>query len=105
VWNLLFEAQVMCEHYLLYPNPWPKKKHLKRRWYAHPIFPRLLATSKSITMRTNWRIYALEFSIALSLYGVAHSMRRFEVSGDCLTLFELKYSESGHELYEITTNG
>ena len=30
-------------HYLLYPNPYPKGKHLKRRWHGHPIFPVMLS--------------------------------------------------------------
>ena len=34
---------VVHSHYLLYPNPYPKSKHLKRRWHGHPIFPVLLA--------------------------------------------------------------
>ncbi|MEM8843869.1 MAG: SAM-dependent methyltransferase, partial [Pseudomonadota bacterium] len=27
------------QHYLFYPNPWPKPGHLQRRWHAHPVFP------------------------------------------------------------------
>ena len=34
---------IVHSHYLLYPNPYPKSKHLKRRWHGHPIFPVLLA--------------------------------------------------------------
>lgn len=29
-------------HYLLYPNPYPKKSRLKSRWHAHPSFPLIL---------------------------------------------------------------
>ena len=38
---------VVHSHYLLYPNPYPKSKHLKRRWHGHPIFPVMLAIGKS----------------------------------------------------------
>ena len=34
---------VVHSHYLLYPNPYPKGKHLKRRWHGHPIFPVMLS--------------------------------------------------------------
>ena len=36
-WRLLRDAAIYpSHHYLLYPNPWPKKHHLARRWHAHP---------------------------------------------------------------------
>ena len=34
---------IVQEHYILYPNPYPKSQHLKRRWHGHPVFPMLLA--------------------------------------------------------------
>ena len=39
---------IVHSHYLLYPNPYPKGKHLKRRWHGHPIFPVMLALGQSI---------------------------------------------------------
>jgi tRNA (guanine-N7-)-methyltransferase len=33
---------VVSDHYILYPNPYPKGKHLVRRWHGHPVFPVLL---------------------------------------------------------------
>ena len=41
---------VVKSHYLLYPNPYPKSKHLKRRWHGHPIFPVLLAIGEQIPL-------------------------------------------------------
>lgn len=38
---------VVHSHYLLYPNPYPKGKHLKRRWHGHPIFPVMLSIGTS----------------------------------------------------------
>ena len=38
---------IVHSHYLLYPNPYPKGKHLKRRWHGHPIFPVMLALGQS----------------------------------------------------------
>jgi tRNA G46 methylase TrmB len=39
---------IIHSHYLLYPNPYPKSKHLQRRWHGHPIFPVILALGKHL---------------------------------------------------------
>ncbi|MFW6340629.1 MAG: tRNA (guanine(46)-N(7))-methyltransferase TrmB, partial [Wenzhouxiangella sp.] len=56
-------------HYLLYPNPWPKALHLKRRWHAHPVWPDLIGLSGILELRTNFAVYADEFARALELTG------------------------------------
>ncbi|MBS0551222.1 MAG: methyltransferase domain-containing protein, partial [Proteobacteria bacterium] len=39
-WRLMHDAGLrLAQHYILYPNPWPKVGHLARRWHAHPVFP------------------------------------------------------------------
>ena len=44
---LAAKAKLQFErHYLLYPNPWPKAKHLQRRWHGHPVFPALMSITK-----------------------------------------------------------
>mmetsp|Transcript_4552 Transcript_4552/g.14261 ORF Transcript_4552/g.14261 Transcript_4552/m.14261 type:complete len:278 (-) Transcript_4552:196-1029(-) len=51
---------------LFYPNPSPKREHLKRRWHGHPAFPWLLtAAGDGITLRASWRTYLDEFAAAL----------------------------------------
>ncbi len=43
-WKLALDAGwKLQKHFILYPNPYPKSKHLKRRWHGHPAFPDLLA--------------------------------------------------------------
>jgi tRNA G46 methylase TrmB len=44
-WLLVFQDPSLEVHsnYILYPNPYPKAQHLKRRWHGHPIFPILLS--------------------------------------------------------------
>ncbi len=43
-WRLMLSERIYPQqHYLLYPNPWPKKSHLGRRWHGHAIFPVLVA--------------------------------------------------------------
>ena len=41
---------IVRSHYLLYPNPYPKAKHLKRRWHGHPIFPVMLTLGQYLLL-------------------------------------------------------
>ncbi|MFT5131744.1 MAG: tRNA G46 methylase TrmB [Gammaproteobacteria bacterium] len=88
------------KHYLLYPNPWPKAKHLRRRWHAHPVFPQLLSLGGILELRCNWRIYATEFHAAMNFItpGVCKLTQYDTQTG--LSLFEQKYLASGHRLYQ-----
>jgi len=103
IWRLLEKAGIrLARHYLLYPNPWPKPRHLGRRWHAHPVFTSLLALGGRLEIRTNWRIYAEEFTRALALYGVeADEVVSFRPDDAPLSPFERKYAASGHELFRI----
>lgn len=88
-----------ARHYLLYPNPWPKPKHLARRWHAHPVLPWVLALGGMLELRTNWRVYAEEFAYTLSLLlerPVSHQQLTTEAP---LTPFERKYAASRHPLW------
>ena len=90
------------KHFILYPNPYPKSKHLKRRCHAHPSYPALLALGGDVELRTNWKVYADEFSEALGYTNlpnaVSSGVTKLEVDSP-LTLFEKKYQDAGHELY------
>jgi tRNA G46 methylase TrmB len=99
-WQLAAAVNLRCaRQFLLYPNPWPKPGHLKRRWHAHPVLPSMFAIGGSIELRTNWHVYAEEFASALELAG-AHIERCEEFAGDePLTPFERKYAASGHPLW------
>ena len=88
-------------HFLLYPNPWPKKKHLTRRWYAHPIFKTLLLLSPNLQIRTNWSLYAREFvSCVSAIPSRIFSIDEFRPTSP-QTAFERKYVASGHTIYKI----
>jgi tRNA G46 methylase TrmB len=101
-WRLLAQHEIrLAAHYLLYPNPWPKPEHLKRRWHGHPVFPLLLGLSDTLECRTNWRIYAEELAIALALVTgqtqhVEHWMPQAPISA-----FERKYQNSSHTLWRV----
>ncbi|MCO7226925.1 tRNA (guanosine(46)-N(7))-methyltransferase TrmB [Pleionea sp. CnH1-48] len=103
VWRLCIEANLLFEkHYILYPNPWPKADHFKRRWHGHPVFSYLPRLSPYIHLRSNWPVYLAEFAKAWSLLGYTeYAVEELEV-GSPLTLFEHKYHESGQHLYQLT---
>ena len=104
-WRLLQRAQYrLCQHYLLYPNPWPKPGHLQRRWHAHPVFPAVIALGGELVMRTNWHIYAQEFALALCSYSDTNAVITELKIANAISAFERKYSSSGHVLYEVRAN-
>lgn len=101
-WRLMLEHQMHpARHYLLYPNPWPKKAQLGRRWHGHPVFPTIVALGGRVECRSNWRTYVDEFAAALTqLTGktVATEALPDDPAGP-LTPFEEKYRHSGHGLW------
>jgi tRNA G46 methylase TrmB len=103
-WQLAAAADLRCERqYLLYPNPWPKPSQFMRRWHAHPVLPALLALGGSIELRTNWHVYAEEFSEALRLAGREAQLEEL-VADDSLTPFERKYAASDHALWRCVAS-
>lgn len=106
LWRLLLEHGYRLEaHYLLFPNPWPKSRHLMRRWHGHPAWARLLALGGRLEMRANWSVYAEEMQVALrqveTVVGRGLDVVLDHPDEPSLTHFERKYRASGHELYRI----
>ena len=101
IWHLLLQHGMAVEHhYLLYPNPWPKRKHLGRRVHGHAAFSWLLGLGGMVELRTNWQLYAEEFGMAMVLAG--HPGVVSELTGQQpLSLFERKYRDSGHNLWRF----
>ncbi len=99
IWALLLADGLRVEHhYLLYPNPWPKGKHLMRRVHGHPAFSRLLNLGGTVELRSNWQLYVEEFGLAMHLAGRRGVVAQL-ASDPPLTLFESKYRDSGHSLW------
>jgi len=112
----------ISQHYLLYPNPYPKSKRLKQRWYAHPSFPLLLAQADGTTiLRSNWKQYLEEFAEATEImneynnnntssYTIVQSapirelLLHNESSTTALTNFEQKYRVAGERCFELILN-
>lgn len=102
-WRLaLAERWHLEQHFILYPNPWPKAKHFMRRWHAHPVFPTVLNLGGKLTLRSNWDIYVLEFATVLDY--LSYQAKDIETISpeSFLTPFEKKYHESGQTLYELS---
>ncbi|KAL3760177.1 hypothetical protein ACHAWU_001687 [Discostella pseudostelligera] len=88
---------VIVQHYLLYPNPYPKKSRLMNRFYAHPAFPLMMLTltmdsnddsgggggigygdvvsnnkldigNEKLVVRSNWKGYLDEFRVASDVW-------------------------------------
>ena len=99
-WALLAKAEIRCsQHYLLYPNPWPKKSHLKRRIHGHPAFPLLRALGGNVVLRSNWLTYVDEFEAGMHLLGYRSRITEVRATNP-LTLFERKYGTNNENLWQ-----
>lgn len=102
IWRMAKQASWKIDkHYLLYPNPWPKKDQFKKRWHGHPIFPEMLNLCKAIELRTNWQIYLEEFKQALEIITKNKASIEFIEPSSFISPFEKKYYESGHGLHKL----
>jgi tRNA G46 methylase TrmB len=100
LWQLMVIDGLKADfHYILYPNPWPKRAHLQRRIHGHPSFGLLSQLGGSLELRSNWQLYVEEFGIAMHLAGHRGIVSRVPESDNDLTLFEQKYRQSGHDLW------
>ncbi|MCO7188822.1 MULTISPECIES: methyltransferase domain-containing protein [unclassified Pseudoalteromonas] len=96
-WRLACEARWQpSHHYLLYPNPWPKAKHLQRRWHGAAVFPYIVELGGRLELRSNWSIYVEEFARSLELAGKKAEVSAYE-SDTAMTPFERKYWASGQQ--------
>ena len=98
-WRLALAAGWhLHKHYLLYPNPWPKRGQLKRRLQGSADLPALLALGGSIELRSNWQVYVEEFGSALIVAGEYPRIDLLQVEQP-ISLHEGKYAASGHSLW------
>lgn len=90
----------ITKHYILYPNPWPKSKHVQRRWHGSAVFPVLITIGEQIVLRSNWRLYLEEFQLAADVAGMMGTLS--EVADlTPLTPFEAKYQASGQQCWQL----
>lgn len=132
-WRLILEHQQqypwnVTHHFILYPNPYPKKSRFKSRWYAHPSFPLILQIGGNLHLRSNWKGYLEEFRASVVIAneynqenaGVNYAAPYMSSckSTDCLqqldpfnntttpamTNFEQKYRDIGEPTYQLILN-
>lgn len=104
IWQLAAKARWQVDHhYLLYPNPWPKPGHIKRRIHGCGAFPWLLALGGTLELRSNWRLYVEEFAAALDLANISGTISQIYPDTG-LTRFEEKYRLSEHALWRYRTD-
>jgi len=90
----------VTQQFWFYPNPWPKKKHLQRRWHGNAIFPVIIRLGGRIELRCNWEIYAREFIHSIALSGLTnYSYQADYIPAHTISPHEKKYRDSGHRLY------
>jgi len=91
------------QHFLLYPNPYPKASQFRKRWYGSPAFSALINLGGLLTVRTNWSVYAEEFVLALHAAGFQAGGRQLSDEKP-ITAFETKYKERGDSLFEVVSD-
>jgi tRNA G46 methylase TrmB len=101
LWRLAVKAKwQVSHHYLLYPNPWPKAKHLQRRWHGAAVFPYIIQLGGKLELRSNWKTYVDEFARALELAKLSTQVEVYH-SDDSITPFERKYWASGQKSHRL----
>tara|TARA_R110002050_G_scaffold79376_6_gene169705 strand:- start:195 stop:923 length:729 start_codon:yes stop_codon:yes gene_type:complete len=91
----------IIKHYILYPNPWPKSKHLQRRWHGSAVFPTLITLGEQLILRSNWQLYLLEFQQAAKQVNLMGHLSELSVNAQPLTPFEAKYQASGQACWQL----
>lgn len=111
---------IIARHYILYPNPYPKSKHLSRRWHGmlsllfnsfplnliligHPVFPIIIMLGGTLEIRSNWIVYCEEMKLALeSISSIKCNISLKKLSSENpMTHFERKYRLAEIDLYQL----
>ncbi|AZQ83171.1 SAM-dependent methyltransferase [Colwellia sp. Arc7-635] len=90
----------VAKHYILYPNPWPKAKHVQRRWHGSAVFPQIIAVGEEIILRSNWLLYLEEFQLAADVLSFKGDISTVNVTQP-LTPFEAKFHASGQQCWQL----
>jgi tRNA (guanine-N7-)-methyltransferase len=104
-WYLAAQSGLTFDHHCIYyPNPWPKAKHLKRRFHGHPVFPYLVKICPVLTIRSNWLIYLKEMQHALQICNIPATILTITPTKQPISLFEKKYFQANEPVFELSTN-
>lgn len=104
--EMIGDASVAAFH-IFFPDPWPKKRHHKRRLIQRPrtdLFARKLATGGYLYMVTDWEPYGNEAALALAATeGLENAYDGFAPRQNWRpeTRFEVKGKEANRGIYEL----
>jgi tRNA (guanine-N7-)-methyltransferase len=91
--------------FILYPNPWPKKHHIKRRFHASPVSIFLYGIKTELVFRSNWKLYLEEAQAAAYFFSKKKvslvSLGQLELE-EFMTPFEKKFVMSNQDVFELT---
>lgn len=103
LWRLLNQHDIpIAKHTLFYPNPWPKKKHEKRRWHTHPIAPVFFHLGQQTILRSNWLFYLESCQVSAHLYGLHTHLSQIQPTTNGISHFETKYIHCHVRIYQLT---
>jgi len=101
--------QSLAEVLILFPDPWPKKRHHKRRLLQGPFVELVTERSQSggvLRLATDWQPYAEEM---LATLAANPRLRNLAADGTCMprpaertaTRFEKRGERLGHEVWDL----
>jgi tRNA G46 methylase TrmB len=100
-WRLVHRANwKVSQHCLFYPNPYPKKTQVQKRWHGSAAMADLMAITSNIEVRSNWLVYLMEFAQAATHYGLVSNLAEI-TSDNAMTPFERKYRASGQHCWSL----
>jgi tRNA G46 methylase TrmB len=84
-----------------YPNPYPNKHQVQKRWHASPTMPHIMGLGGDIEVRSNWRLYLEEFAWVAQQYGRKTTIEEI-LSDKPVTPFERKYRASHQSCWKLS---
>lgn len=94
-----WQGPIASKQYWLHPNPWPLKKHLKKRWQMHPIFKEAINMAHKSIMRTNWLSYAEQWHYVCKQIPKESTIETY--TGKAISAFEIKFQKNNQKIYQV----
>jgi tRNA G46 methylase TrmB len=93
----------VVKQFILYPNPYPKKSQLGKRWHGSALFPCIIALCSNIEVRSNWRLYIEEFLLAAEYYDLKGNIEDIcrKSTNTAYTPFERKYLAANQTCFKL----
>jgi tRNA G46 methylase TrmB len=93
----------VIRQYILYPNPYPKKNQLSKRWHGSALFPTIVGVCANIELRSNWQIYLQECAVAAKFYGYEATFSTIvsDATYVAYTPFERKYIDANQTCFKL----